>query len=234
MQIEQSASENNLLAGLSADDFGILSSGLVRVDLPRGTELSVPGQEIQYCWFIEEGIASMVASSRDGQEAEAGIVGREGMIDVATFLGGSSSGLRSFMQISGQGLRIPARTVVTAYKSSATIRSAFNLFANNLIFQIAQTALANASYSVEQRLARWLLMCSDRLSDDEIALTHEFLSVMLNVRRAGVTMAVQSLQSAGHLKARRGSLQIVDRPGLEDFASDAYTALDCLQSVKNL
>ncbi len=167
----------------------------------------------------------MVAISRDGQETEAGIVGREGMIDVATIMGAPRTPLRTFIQISGTALRIPARTMIAAYSTSETVRKAFNRFAFELLCQIAQTALANASYSVEQRLARWLLMCSDRLERNEIALTHEFLSVMLNVRRAGVTQAIQSLQSAGYLESRRAMVRIVNRRGLEEFAQDSYVAL---------
>ncbi len=187
--------------------------------------MSSPEQPIKYCWFLEDGIASMVATSRDGQETEVGIVGREGMIDVATILGSSHTPLRCFMQVSGKCLRVPARVLTAAYEASDTVRSTFNRLAFELLCQIAQTALANASYSVEQRLARWLLMCADRLGGNEIALTHEFLSVMLNVRRAGVTLAIQSLQSSGYVEGRRGSVRITDRPGLRSFVKDAYTPL---------
>ncbi len=194
--------------------------------------MSSPEQSIKYCWFPEDGIASMVATSRDGQETEAGIVGREGMIDVATILGSSRTPLRSFVQIPGKCLRLPSRVMKAAYEASDSVRSAFNRFAFELLAQIAQTALANASYSVEQRLARWLLMCADRLNDNEIALTHEFLAVMLNVRRAGVTLAIQSLQSSGYVESRRGSVRIIDRRGLESFAKDAYTSPSRFMQVK--
>lgn len=224
MQIEQSSVGNLLLASLSSSDYALFAPDLVRVELTRRTLLSSPEQPIIYCWFLEYGIASMVATSRDGQETEAGIIGREGMIDVATIMGSPQTPLRTFIQISGKGLRIPARTMITAYAASATVRKAFNRFTFELLCQIAQTALANASYSVEQRLARWLLMCADRLGGSEIALTHELMSVMLNARRAGVTLAIQSLQSAGYLEARRGSVRIIDRRGLEEFAQDAYSA----------
>mgnify|MGYP005824602915 CR=1 FL=1 len=225
MGIEQSSIRNELLAGMSPADFALLAPDLVPVDLTRRSLLSSPDQKITHCWFLEDGIASMVATSRDGQETEAGIVGREGMIDIATVLGSQTTSLRSFIQISGRGLRVPARTVSAAYAASETVRSALNLFAFRLLCQIAETALANASYSVERRLARWLLMCADRLGHNEICLTHEFLAIMLNVRRAGVTVAIQSLVSAGFLEPSRGSVKIVNRKGLESFAKDAYTAL---------
>lgn len=216
---------------MSPRDFETLAPSLVHTDLPRGLGLSMPGQIIEYSWFLETGIASMVITARDGRETEASIVGYEGMVDVATILGEKETALRCFMQLPGSGYRIPARFLANAVNESVTLRALLNRFVHNVIIQIAQTALANASFTIEQRLARWLLMCSDRLVDEEIALTHEFLSVMLNVRRAGVTQAIQSLQKAGMITAERRSIRIVERPRLEDFAADAYVPLignDCL------
>lgn len=154
MGIEQSSVRNELLAGMAPADFALLAPDLVHVDLTRRMLLSSPDQTIKYCWFLEDGIASMVATSRDGQETEAGIVGREGMIDVAVILGSRETSLRTFIQIPGHGLRVPANTLSAAYAESETIRSALNLVALRLLCQIAETALANASYSVERRLAR--------------------------------------------------------------------------------
>lgn len=187
--------------------------------------LVFPGHPIEYSWFLEDGIASMVTTSRDGHETEAGIIGCEGMVDVATVLGALESPLRCNVQIPGYGWRMPAHALAAAYQGSDSLRIALNRFAFSLVTQIAQTALANASFSIEERLARWLLMCSDRLAGDEIAMTHEFLSLMLNVRRAGVTLAIQSLQSSGFVESRRGRIRIADRSGLEEFANDSYTRL---------
>ena len=167
----------------------------------------------------------MVTASREGHEAEAAIIGAEGMVDVATVLGGVETPLRCNMQIPGNGWRMPVHLLAKAYQSSESLRTALNLFAFSLVKQIAQTALANASFSIEERLARWLLMCADRLGGEDIAMTHEFLSLMLNVRRAGVTLAIQSLQGAGFVESRRGRIRITDRSGLEEFASDAYSGL---------
>lgn len=210
---------------MSPRDFQRLSPYLVHVDLPRGHVLSMPGQVIEHCWFLETGIASMVIATRDGRETEASIVGYEGMVDVATILGEQETALRCFMQLPGSGYRISARALANAVDESVTMRSLLHRFVYSIIIQIAQTALANASFTVEQRLARWLLMCADRVVEEEIALTHEFLSVMLNVRRAGVTLAMQSLQRAGMLVAERRKIRIVDRSRLEEFASDAYNPL---------
>jgi CRP-like cAMP-binding protein len=221
----QPSIKNKLLAAMSARDFALLMPHLTFVELVRGEMMVFPGQAIKYSWFLEDGIASLVTASSGGHEVEAGIIGREGMVDVATVLGALESPLRCNMQIPGSAYRMPSHMLAAAFQTSPTLRSALNLFAFGMVTQIAQTALSNASFSIEERLARWLLMCADRLDDADIAMTHEFLSLMLNVRRAGVTLAIQSLQSAGFVASRRGLITIVDRPGLEEFANDAYTPL---------
>lgn len=210
---------------MSLSDFALLKPYLSHAELSRGDLLVVPGQPIEYSWFLEDGIASMVTASREGHATEAGIIGHEGMVDVATVLGAAESSLRCNVQIPGHGHRVPATALAAAYQASETLRTALNTFAFSVVTQIAETALANASFSIEERLARWLLMCADRLAREDIAMTHEFLSLMLNVRRAGVTLALQSLQSAGYLESRRGLIRIIDRAGLEEFANDAYTPL---------
>lgn len=210
---------------MSAEDFELIRPNLVYVNLLKSEELILPGEVIEYCWFIEEGIASMVAMSREGREAEAGIVGRDGMVDVATILASKTSPLRCFIPIAGSGLRIKASILAKAVEASPTLRNQLNQYAYKRLIQVAQTALANASFTVNERLARWLMMCADRVGDDQINLTHEFLSIMLNVRRAGVTLALHTLEEAGLVKTSRGSIHIVDRPGLEKFGFDAYEPL---------
>jgi len=223
--IAQSLLKNHILSRISPSDFAMLAPNLSLVDLPRGTELNVPGQHLEYCWFMESGIASIVATSFEGHETEVGIVGHDGMLNVATVLGVDSSPLRSFIQISGSGFRIPSRALKLASHSGQTLQDELQRYTYAHLIQIAHTALANASFSVEERLARWLLMCADRVGNKEIKLTHEFLSVMLNVRRAGVTMAIQSLERAGFVRAHRGALTIINRASLEAFARDAYVPL---------
>jgi len=207
---------------MSAEEFALIQRSLTYVELAKSQQLNSPERPIEFCWFIESGIASVVATSREGHETEVGIVGRDGMIDVATVLGADQSPLRSFIQIAGSGFRIPARALVQAQKASPIFQAQLDSYAYTYLIQVAHTALANASFRVEERLARWLLMCGDRVGDSEIILTHEFLSLMLNVRRAGVTLAIQSLVNAGFVKAKRGVLSIVDRAGLVRFAYDAY------------
>jgi len=225
VNLSQHNLKNKLLAEMLPRDFALLVPDLSHCDLYRGEVLVFPGQTIEHSWFLEDGIASLVTNSREGHEAEAGIIGTEGMVDVATVLGAVESPLRCNMQIPGSAWRMPAPVLAAACQASETLRAVLNRYTFSLMTQIAHTALANASFSIEERLARWLLMCSDRLPGQEIGITHEFLSLMLNVRRAGVTMAIQSLQSAGFVESRRGRITITNRPGLEEFAKDAYTGM---------
>lgn len=129
---------------------------------------------------------------------------------------------RCFIQLPGSAFRISSAVLRTELDRSGTLRSLLMAYAHSFMTQIAGTALANASYTVEQRLARWLLMCHDRIDGDEIAMTHEFLSLMLNVRRAGVTVAIKALENARFVNGQRGVITISDRPALEKFATDSY------------
>lgn len=207
---------------MSESDFALLRPHLTLVELPKSQPLIEPDQEIVHSWFMESGIASVVANSRDGHQTEIGIVGREGMVDLGTLLDVDRTQMRSFIQSPGQGYRMPAAALREATDSSPELRRRLLRYAHRFFTQVAHTALANASHALEERLARWLLMCHDRADGDEVAMTHEFLSLMLNVRRAGVTLAVQALENARMVSARRGAITIVDRPALEEFAADCY------------
>jgi CRP-like cAMP-binding protein len=223
--LDQASVKNHLLRAFPETAFARLASMMVRVELHKGQDLVIPGQTIQHCWFIEHGVSSLVAMSSAGRETEAGIVGAEGMVDVATILGSDRSPLRCFIQIAGHGYRVPVNAVVALYEESLDVRTLLNRFAYDSFLQVAQTALANAAFNVNERLARWLLMCADRTGNDQIALTHELLAVMLNVRRAGVTQAMHALEQAGFVKNGRALITIVDRMGLENFARDSYAPL---------
>lgn len=220
--IDQSLMKNRILANLSASDFALIEKNLTNVGLAKAQQLNSPDSQIEHCWFIDSGIASIVATSAEGHETEVGIVGRDGMVDVAIVLGADRSPLRSFIQVAGTGFRIPSAALDQAARASATFKARLDLYVYDYLIQVAHTALANASFGVEERLARWLLMCGDRVGDREIVITHEFLSTMLNVRRAGVTLAIQSLERGGYIRAQRGALTIVNRAGLIGFAHDAY------------
>jgi CRP-like cAMP-binding protein len=221
-QLKQNAIKNQLLGLMSKDDFALLAEHLVWIQLAKGDLLVEPDRPIQNCWFLEAGVASVVLATPQGQETEVGIIGLEGMVDLSTVQGLDSSPFRCFVQVPGAAYRLPASTLTAALEVSPAMRGIMARFAYSFTVQVSGTALANASFTVEQRLARWLLMCHDRLETRDVALTHEFLALMLNVRRAGVTTAIGVLERAGLLDGKRGVISIDDRPGLEAFAGECY------------
>ena len=215
---------NQLLAGLSADDLALLKPQLALVDLMQNQVLVEPDEEILHCWFIEAGIASIVAGTVRGDQTEVGLVGRDGMVDVAVLHTLNHSLLRVFVQAPGQAYRISASALQDALLRSDTLRGTLLHYAHALLIQVASTTLANASCTLEERLARWLLMYHDRSEGDELYMTHEILSLMLNVRRAGVSLSLKGLQTRSILTSRRGVITITDRFALEKVAGDAYGA----------
>jgi CRP-like cAMP-binding protein len=227
-QLLQSSVSNRLLAIIEPVDFALLRPHLTYVALARGEVLVEPAHRIENGWFLEEGIASVVAATASGRQTEFGIVGREGMVDPATLLDVDQASHRCFIQLPGAGFRIPAVALQAALDTSVDLRKHLLRYSHCFMMQVAGTALANASLTVERRLARWLLMCHDRIDGNAVAMTHEFLSLMLNVRRAGVTVAIQALESAGVVTRGRGMVIIGDRSGLEAYAGDAYGAPEAL------
>ncbi len=224
MSIARQASvRNRLLHGLTPEDFALLEPHLKWISLPVRTQLVVPEQVITQVWFVESGIVSVVASMPDGRQVEAGIIGSEGIVDIAVVNGADRTPLNSFVQVAGEALRMPAADLRRAMAASPALRTRLMQFVQTFLVQVAHTAFANAANTIEERLARWLLMATDRVEADEaIAMTHEFLSVMLGVRRAGVTMAVQALVDMGAIRSGRGRLEVIDRAMLESVTRNSY------------
>lgn len=184
--------------------------------------LVAPHEPIDFVWFVESGIVSMVAESPDGRQVEVGIVGREGMVDPAMVNGADRSPLNCFVQVAGEARRMPAAVLRAAIEDSASLRLLLARYVQTLLVQISHTALANAANTIEQRLARWLVMSGDRIDGAAVPMTHEFLAVMLGVRRAGVTVAVRSLAALGLIEAARGQIAIRDRAGLVAYSRAIY------------
>ena len=180
------------------------------------------GAAISHIDFPETAIASIVAETGDGRRLEVGIFGREGMSGTRLLLGIERNLHECFIQVAGDGLRMPASALLNAFALSPSLRAALLRFVEVLAVQTAHTAVANGSFTIEQRLARWLLMCHDRIDGDELALTHEFLAIMLGVRRSGVTVAVQVLEGGRIIQAERGRITIRDRRRLEEVAEASY------------
>lgn len=217
---------NRLLAELSDRDHALLEPHLSAVTLVRNQVLIEPGEDILHCWFIETGIASVVAGTRRGDQSEVGLIGPEGMVDVAIVHNLHRSLLRCFVQAPGEALRIGAVAMQEALLLSTTLRNTMLAYSHGFLLQVSSNTLANASFTLEERIARWLLMYHDRTSGNELAVTHELVSLTLNVRRAGVTTALRSLNTAELIQSHRGRIIISDRTALEKFAGDGYGAAE--------
>ncbi len=227
--------QNNLLRLMRDDDFALLAPAFTLVDLAKGEELALPETRIKHSWFPLSGIMSIVTATESGTQAEVGIIGREGMCSVATLHGIDQETMHIFCQMSGQALRIPSPTLRAAMTASPALAAHLLAYSHNFMLQIASSALAYATQTIEARLARWLLMSLDRLDANEITMTHESLALMLGVRRAGVTVAIQGLEGRGAVVARRAVLRVIDRGILAELAGDAYgTAERAYQRVFGL
>jgi CRP-like cAMP-binding protein len=187
-----------------------------------GTRLVEPNTPIEHVCFLEEGIASVVATTRQGRRIEAGIIGREGLTGIPILLDTDRTPHECFIQTAGEGLRIRAEDLRRAMVASPSLQKHLLRFVQAFMVQMGQTALANGSYALEQRLARWLLMCHDRVDGDDLSTTHEFLSLMLGVRRAGVTVALQALEDRGAISPKWRRITVLDRAKLEGMAGDSY------------
>jgi CRP-like cAMP-binding protein len=171
---------------------------------------------------METGIASVVAVRPDATKVEVGLIGREGMSGIPVILGGDRSPHSTYMQVAGEGQQITADELREAMKASESLRSLLLKFVQVFMVQTAHTAIANARAHIDERLARWILMAHDRTRDKTLPLTHEFLSLMLGVRRAGVTEALQSLRRQKLIDNSRNQIVILNRKGIEKAAGGSY------------
>ena len=213
---------NRLLAALSAADLALIEPQLERVSLERRFVLEAPNKIVENVYFIETGIVSVVAVNGRGERIEVGLIGCEGMSGVTVVMGNHRSPHSVYMQVAGEALSIDADALRAILERSAGLRALFLHFAQIFMTQAAQTAVANGRARLDERLARWLLMAHDRMAGDDVPLTHEFLSVMLGVRRASVTVALDGFKKRGLLETRRGGITISDRKAIERIAGSFY------------
>jgi CRP-like cAMP-binding protein len=213
---------NRLLRKLSDEDWGLLAPHLEPITLRERQVIEVPNKPITHAYFVEVGVVSVVAVNGEDHRIEVGVIGNEGFTGVTLVMCDNRAPHSAYMQIGGNGLRIPADKFCAALKQSENLSQLVLKSAQAFMIQTAHTALANGKAKLEERLARWLLMANDRLDSDAVPLTHEFLAVMLGVRRAGVTVAIHSFERRGLISTRRGQLTLVDRPGIEQVAGSFY------------
>ena len=222
MSRQQSTSQNRLLSLMSADDRALLTRHLEPVDLPLHARLAVADQPIPYVYFLEEGIASFIAETPDGLRIEAGMIGREGFSVPAMALDTDRIPHSSQMQVPGHGQRIDYASFADAFGRSTSLLRLMLRFAQVMLVQTSYTALSNAVYQIDQRLARWLLMTHDRSTGDDLPITHDYMAIMLGVRRPSVTQALHMLEGQKLIRSERGCVTMRDRAGLERLAGDAY------------
>jgi CRP-like cAMP-binding protein len=213
--------KNQLLASLSTKDFGLLEPSLTFVNLGIRKHLEKPNTRIEAVYFPESGFASVVAVQR-GKQVEIGLIGREGMTGLPIVLGNHRSPHSTYIQAAGNGQCIPSTEFRKAIQTSPSLRNSFLKFVQAFGVQTSHTAISNAQSKTDIRLARWLLMANDRIGGDTLPLTHEFLALMLAVRRAGVTDALNLLRQQGIISYQRGQITIHDRTGMERIAGEAY------------
>lgn len=218
----QSSIGNVLLHQMAADDYTLIAGHLKRIDFPVRFQLHHAGRRIEHVYFPEDGIVSIVAVTLDGKSCEVGLFGREGMSETAIVLGTDHSPHEAYVQTAGtSALRLPTDVLKAAFDRSTTLHRYLLRYVQAMMIQLS-SSIAAANETIEQRLARWLLMCHDRTDGNEVHLTHEFIGMMLNVRRAGVSEAMAALAATGLITGKRGIIDIVDRAGLEGFASFGY------------
>ena len=221
-QPQQSTVRNRLLKVLSADDFALLQPHLQPMATKLRQTLITPYEPVTQVFFPEVGYTSIVAEGSGGR-VEVGLVGREGLVGASpVLLDSGTTPFHEFIQYPGEVLAIDAVSFCAAVDHSPTLRKLMLRYIQTKLVQARHTAYMNGAYNMDVRLARWLLMCHDRLDGDEIEVTHEFIAMMLGVQRSGATLAVQTLEGNRLIKAVRGRVTIRDRDGLVALADGSY------------
>jgi CRP-like cAMP-binding protein len=213
---------NYLLAGMPSGDFALLQKHLHAVPFTKDMLLEDSDAPFEYVYFPNAGVTSIMAMTQAGDRVEAGLFGREGMSGMPILLGADRSPLQTIIQVPGEGFRMDASALSDAIVESRSLHAYLLKFCQAMVAQTAFTTLANVTHPVEVRLARWLLMVHDRTDGDDVNLTHEYMAVMLAVRRPSVTTALHILEGNQFIKATRGIVTMRNRQGLEEFSDGSY------------
>ena len=217
--------KNRILASLSAREISRLAPHLSPLSLPIRKSLLDPHEEIAYVYFLESGMASVVVEMLNGTTVETGITGSDGVVGFSFMLGIKSTLTRTFIQIAGAGYKIKAERLKEEFEKSGTLRKQINLYIQAYLVLTSQTAACNRLHDIAERLARWLLMCRDRMESDTFSITHEFLGHMLGTPRSTVSLAAGILHKAGLVDYSRGKVRIRDRKGLEKASCECYQTI---------
>ena len=214
--------QNHLLSALPRVDYERIAARLELVSLKLGDVLYEPDIPLRYVYFPTTAIVSLLYVMEDGASAEIAIVGNEGILGIALFMGGETTPSRAVVQSAGYGYRMKAQLLKDEFGQFGPFLHLLLRYTQALITQMAQTAVCNRHHSVDQQLCRWLLLSLDRLASSELSMTQELIANMLGVRREGVTEAAGKLQGAGLIHYRRGKITVLDRPRLEARSCECY------------
>jgi CRP-like cAMP-binding protein len=218
--------ENNLLAALPPDVLQRIVPDLILIPMPLGKVIYESGVEMKQVYFPNPGcIVSMLYVMEDGSSAEIAVVGDEGMVGIALFMGGGTTPSRAIVQSAGYAMTLSAKALTREFSTHGTLQVQLLRYTQALITQMAQTAVCNRHHSVDQQLCRWLLLSLDRLRGDELTMTQELIANMLGVRREGVTEAARKLQASNLIQYSRGRIKVLDRPGLEARVCECYSVV---------
>jgi CRP-like cAMP-binding protein len=219
MPVNQST--NGVLRRLSHTDYDIVAPYFKRIELKLRDKVIIPDEPITHVYFPESGMCSIIARSEGSEAIEVGMIGREGMTDHLTRVGDSSV-LSSIVQLAGTALALEAERYIDWTENRPDVLRLVLRFQQSMMVQVSFTALSHGSFTIEERLARWLLMSFDRSNGAELPLVHEFIAMMLAVRRSGVTTAMHILEGKHAIRAERGRIQLRSREVLEEIAAGSY------------
>jgi CRP-like cAMP-binding protein len=225
MKTAHDQSANALLASMPDEVWLRIAPQLELVDLPLGKALFESGSQITHVHFPINAIVSLLCVLENGASAEIAVVGNEGLVGIALFMGGETTPSRAVVQSAGRGYRLAAEQIKTEFNRGGPVLHLLLRYTQALITQMAQTAVCNRHHSLDQQLCRWLLMSMDRLKSNELAMTQELIANMLGVRREGVTEAALKLQKLDLIRYTRGRITLLDRPGLEKRVCECYAVV---------
>jgi CRP-like cAMP-binding protein len=217
--------QNHLLAALSPAERARIYPQLRLVEMPLGKVLYESGDVLRHVYFPTDSIVSLLYVLADGASAEISVVGNEGLIGIALFMGGETTPSRAIVQSAGHAYRLVGQQLKDEFHRSGQMQLLLLRYTQALITQMAQTAVCNRHHSVDQQLCRWLLLSLDRLSSNQLTMTQELIANMLGVRREGVTEAAGKLHKLGVIRYARGQITVLDRPRLEQLCCECYAVV---------
>ena len=225
MSQNHSPVQNHLLAALPESIRASFFSQLEWIDLPLGEVLFEAGDDLQWVYFPIDSIVSLLYVMENGDSAEIAVVGNDGVVGVAVFMGGVSSSSRAVVQSAGSAYRLSSKRLQEEFNQHGALMVLLLRYTQSLITQMAQTAVCNRHHTIVQQLCRWLLLSLDRLSTNQLCMTQELIANMLGVRREGVTDAAGKLQKLNIIEYARGHITVLDRPKLEKMSCECYSVV---------